>query len=421
MTTSTLQLDRRHWKTAVAAGMASLLDSSIIVATGICLAIWADAFEFSSWTSGAVSAFLTFSIAVGALVGGRLSDLLGRTRVFNFDILVFALGVAIVALAQGETMILGGLILAGLAAGADLPTSIAVVSERSPAGAQGRLVGFSQVMWMLGIGVTTAMGFAFSTSGLVGARILFGWMTVVALVTWAFRVFNRDFRSLESQIRPTADETSALPMRDLLSSRPMMNALLLTGIYYVAWGLLANTFGQFQTYFLVTVSGATQSLATGIGNVTVAVGLIFSIVYVRMLDTRWRNPAFYVGATLQIVAMILIALSGGSALPLLLAGLTLYYVSNNFAGEATYKVWTQESFPVNARATAQGLSYGVGRTAFALFALVTPTILEFDPAVVLWLLVGLAVLTLLLGSAFIRYQNRQGTYVSQQPAPTSTP
>lgn len=412
-------LDRRHWMTAVAAGMASYLDSSIIVATGICLAIWAEAFSFSVWMSGAVSAFLTFSIAVGALIGGRVSDVFGRTRVFNLDILVFAAGAAMIALANGEAMILIGIILAGLAAGADLPTSVAVVSERAPVGAQGRLVGFTQVMWTIGIAVTQALGFALSTTGLTGARLMFGWMTIVAIGTWAFRVFNRGFRSLEAEIHPTGDEGAALPLLDLFRSRRMVTALLLTGTFYIAWGLLANTFGQFQTYFLVTVSGATQTLATGIGIGLIPIGLVFSIVYLKVLDNRWRNPAFYAGASLQVLAMVLIALSSGSILPLLLAGLALYNVSNNFAGEATYKVWTQESFPVSARATAQGVSYGVGRTCFALFALVTPAILDFSPSVVLWMLVGFAVLTLLLGSTVIRQQNRHGKVLDQQTTATT--
>ena len=412
-----VRLDRRHWMLSVAAGMASYLDSSIIVATGLCLALWADAFHFSVWMSGAISAFLTFSIALGALIGGRISDLFGRTRVFNLDILIYAVGVAMIALSNGQTMILIGIVLAGLAAGADLPTSVAVVSERSPAGGQGRMVGFTQVMWTIGIAVTQALGFAMSATGLVGARVIFGWLALVSVATWAFRVFNPGFRSLEVEIHPTGQQDDALPLRTLLRSRRMMLALTLTGTFYIAWGLLANTFGQFQTYFLVTVSGATQTLATGIGIALIPIGLVFSIIYLRVLDTRWRNPAFYAGAGLQIVAMILIALSSGSILPLLLAGLALYNISNCFAGEATYKVWTQESFPVNARATAQGVSYGVGRTCFAVFALVTPAILGFSPAVVLWMLVGFAALTLVLGSAVIRMQRNDRSETEADPTP----
>lgn len=413
--------DRRHWMMAVAAGMASYLDSSIIVSTGICLPIWTKSFDFSVWMAGAVSAFLTFAIAAGAVIGGRISDLFGRTRVFNIDILVYAVGVAMVALAGNQTMILIGIVIAGVAAGADLPTSVAVVSERSPAGAQGRLVGFTQVMWTVGIAVTQALGFALSTTGVIGTRLMFGWLVLVAVGTWAFRVYNRGFRSLEAEIHPAGDQGQAMPLRELIKSRPLMVALLLTGVFYIAWGLLANTFGQFQTYLLVTVSGASQTAATAIGLIGIPIGLIGALLYLRVLDNHWRNRTFYIGASLQVLAMIIVALSGGSIYPLLLSGLWLFGISNCFAGEATYKVWTQESFPVNARATAQGISYGVGRACFGAFAFVTPAILDFSPSVLLWMLVAFAALTLLFGAAVIRLQRRTAPVIAEpvKPAPAA--
>ncbi len=422
MTNSTTPVrpDRRHWMMAVAAGMASFLDSSIIVSAGVCLPIWTGSFHLSVWMAGAIPAFLTFSIALGALIGGRVSDVFGRTRVFNVDILVYAVGVALIAAAQNPTMILIGAVVAGLAAGADLPTSVAVVSERSPGGAQGRLVGFTQVMWTIGILVTQAFGFALSATGLVGSRVIFGWLVLVAVGTWAFRVYNRGFRSLEAEVHPSGEQGDAMPLGRLIKNSRLMLALALTGLFYIVWGLLANTFGQFQTYFLVTVSGATQTLATGIGIALIPIGLIFSIVYLRVLDNRWRNPAFFIGAALQVISMIMVALSAGSVLPLLLAGLALYNVSNCFAGEATYKVWTQESFPINARATVQGVSYGVGRACFGMFAFVTPAILKFSPPVLLWLLVGFALLTLVFGSAVIGVQRRARVVGRVVPAAAPT-
>lgn len=418
--TSSVRPDRRHWMMAVAAGMASYMDSSIIVSTGICLPIWSKALNFDVWMTGAISAFLTFAIAAGAVFGGRISDLFGRTRVFNLDILVFAVGVALVAAASSQVMILVGVIIAGVAAGADLPTSVAVVSERSPRGAQGRLVGFTQVMWTVGIAVTQALGFALSRAGVTGTRMMFGWLVLVAIATWVFRVRNRGFRSLETEIHPAGDQGDAMPLTALIRTPGLMIALLATGVFYIAWGLLANTFGQFQTYFLVTVSGATQTAATAIGLIGIPIGLIGALLYLRVLDNQWRNRTFYIGAALQVLAMIIVALSGGSAYPLLLTGLWLFGISNCFAGEATYKVWTQESFPVNARATAQGVSYGVGRACFALFALVTPVILGASPTALLWLLVGFAALTLLLGTAVIRLQARRSPLLAAAPAPAAS-
>ena len=37
-----VRIDARHWKLAVAAGMASLLDSAAIISVGVGLALWRD-------------------------------------------------------------------------------------------------------------------------------------------------------------------------------------------------------------------------------------------------------------------------------------------------------------------------------------------------------------------------------------------
>ena len=91
----------------------------------------------------------------------------------------------------------------------------------------------------------------------------------------------------------------------------------------------------------------------------------------------------------------------------MLGVLVLYNLSNPFAGEAIYKVWSQESFPVNARATVQGFTYAIARFVFAGFALVTPTIIAWSPSALFWMLVGLAIVSAFVGHIIIRTTARQ--------------
>lgn len=404
------QLHARHWKMAVVAGMASYLDAAIIVSSAVALAIWTAHFDMSTWQVGLLSGGLTVSIAVGALLGGRIADKFGRIRVFNVDILLYAVGAAIVAAAPNVTTLMIGLALAGLAAGADLPTSLAVISERAPAGTQGRLVSFTQVMWTIGIGVSQLLAFALSKADIVGIRIIFVQLAVVALATWVMRVFNHGFRSLEAEAvshRVQGEVPGATPLRTIFGSKVFLVPILLTAGFYIFWGLVANTFGQFLTYFLITVGGASQSLATGIGLAGLPLGLITAIIYVRFADTKWRNPLFYLGMACQILAMVL-ALVGGGVIALFVPAYLLYNLGVNFAGEPPYKIWTQESFTVNARSTVQGLTIGTGRFVFAIFAFLTPAILAASPRGLLGLLVAFELLALVLGTLMIRHLRRLG-------------
>ncbi|MBM7049208.1 MFS transporter [Rhizobium lusitanum] len=399
------KLDGRYWKLAIAGGMASYLDSAAIISVGISLAIWQKAFGMDPWAVGFLSASLTFSIAIGALVGGRIADVLGRRPVFNTDLALYVIGVATILMASSQNMLIAGVIITGLAAGADLPTSIAVISERAPKGGQGRMVAFTQVMWTIGIVVATLIGFMVAHLGMLGVKILFLHLIVVAVPTLLIRIFSRSFREMEEEAkdRNSADDTDiAVPLKTILTTRKYLNGIVMTAAFYIFYGLVANTFGQFKTYFLVTVGDASQATATGFSFCATLVGLACASLFTRAADTKWRNRLFYFGAILLVLGLSVAALSGGKILWIMLIVLIMYNLSNPFAGEAIYKVWTQEIFPVNARATAQGITYAIARFVFAGFALVTPAIIAWSPSGLFWMLVGLAIVSAVIGSLLIR-------------------
>jgi len=260
-------IEKRLWKVAALSGMASYLDAALIVSIGVNLAIYRDAYDMGVWMAGAISAIVTICIAVGSLVGGRLADVFGRRRLYNLDILCYALGAIVITLAPDDITLLVGVLLAGLAAGADLPTSLAVVSDASPDHARGRLIAFTQVMWMLGIIVVVFAGFALSDTGMLGARLITGHLAVAALVTWHLRSRLELATGPDPAQGQVATEKPAeqqgVALRNVWT-RAALVPMLATFAFYVTWGLGANTIGQFTTYLLVTVSGASQSVATGI-------------------------------------------------------------------------------------------------------------------------------------------------------------
>ncbi|GGZ41425.1 MFS transporter [Streptomyces bluensis] len=401
------QLDRRHWMLAVAAGMASFLDSGAIISVGLGLALWKESFGLDVWTVGVLGSTLTLFIAVGALTGGRVADLFGRGRVFSLTILLYAVAAVAVALAPNSTVLVVGVILIGMAAGADLPTSIAVLSERAPAGAQGRLVAFTHVMWTAGVVFATSLGFAVSTLGTFGIRLIFATLAALAVATFAFRSFYTPFRQLEaeSDARHTSsgvDPLRALPLRTLFRDRTFRVMILLTALFYLFFTLVANTFGSFKTYFLVEVGDTSQTVATALSFVTTLIGLAGTIVFTRIADTRWRSRFFAAGVAVFASCQLLIAVTGGVILPAMIAALVLYNIGFPFVGEALYKIWTQESFPVNARATVQGATMAIARFIASAFALVTPALIDWSPSGLYYLLTFFALVSGFIGMLIIR-------------------
>lgn len=370
------------WKAAALSGMASYLDAGLIVSISVNLAIYRDSYDMGVWTAGAVSALVTGCIAVGSLVGGRLADLFGRRRVYNWDIFCFAFGALVITLAPDDITLLIGVFVAGLAAGADLPTSLAVVSDAAPSWARGRLVAFTQVMWMLGITVAVFLGFVLSTTGMTGARLITGQLAVAALVTWALRSRLKLPAGHGTALPEPRDAPEGIPLKSVWT-RAALLPMAATFVFYVTWGLGANTFGQFGTYLLVTVSDASQSLATGINLAFIPIGVLLTLAFVRVADTPWRDRLFHVAAIVQILAFVIASLTAG-ALAGMLVFFVLYQLSNPFAGEANYKVWSQLTLPADTRGTTQGLTYALSRGVFAVAAFFTPALADHSPAVLLW-------------------------------------
>ncbi|MCX4878820.1 MULTISPECIES: MFS transporter [unclassified Streptomyces] len=408
----------RLWKVAALSGMASYLDAALIVSIAVNLSIYRDSYDMGVWMAGAISAIVTGCIAVGSLVGGRLADMFGRRRVYNWDIFCFALGAIVITLAPNDIVLFCGVLVAGLAAGADLPTSLAVVSDAAPVEGRARLVSFTQVMWVAGIVVVIFLGYLLSDSGMVGARLITGHLAVAALVTWQLR----------SRLRPDAEppdtevtrEPAAAPAPGGTELRNVWNRAALlpmaaTFAYYVTWGVGANTFGQFGTYLLVTVSGASQSLATGINLAFLPIALVLTFVFVRIADTPWRDRLFYVFTVVQVAAFCVASLTAG-ALVGMLVFFVLYQISNPFAGEASYKVWSQLTLPPDTRGTTQGLTYAVSRGVFAGVAFVTPALMEYSASVLLWSITACMAASAFAGVYIVRVLLRRSPDAAAAPA-----
>lgn len=410
-------IEKRLWKVATLSGMASYLDAALIVSIGVNLAIYRDAYDMGVWMAGAISAIVTICIAVGSLVGGRLADVFGRRRLYNLDILCYAVGAIIITLAPDDITLLVGVLLAGLAAGADLPTSLAVVSDAAPDRARGRLIAFTQVMWMMGIIVVVFAGFALSDTGMLGARLITGHLAVAALLTWHLR----SRLELATGPDPEQDRVSAQKPAEQgvalknIWTRAALVPMLATFAFYVTWGLGANTMGQFTTYLLVTVSGASQSVATGINLACLPIGLLLTLAFVKIADGPRRDKMFYVATVVQIAAFAIGTLTLGAIVGFLVF-YVLYQLSYPFAGEANYKVWSQLTLPADTRGTTQGITYAVSRGVFAGVAFVTPALLDRSPSLLLWVITGCMALSAFAGLYIVRVLVPRASPAATAPA-----
>jgi len=410
---------RSPWWIAVVAGMASFLDAGAIVATGTALVLYQDDFGLDGGEIARLSALLTLMIAAGALVGGRLGDRFGRRRVFTVTMVLYVLGAAALTFAPGVGSLYLGLILVGLAAGADLPVSIAMISESAPEHERGRMVSFTHVLWIAGILAPSAMGIVVGGMGATGARLLYGMLLAVSLIVLILRAGlpeSTTWQAAHDAAAAPGAEVAQVGVKDLLRSRYLV-PLVALGLFFAIGNITANTLGQFTTYLWVNVAGSTVQLASTISLVSYAFNLVAMFFVVRYMDTRYRMVVFAVGGAITVAAYLVPAL-GGVVAPTLIALAFLSALGGPMAGEPIFKVWSQELFPTLYRSTAQGIMIAFTRVVAAGMALVTPALIAVGPQMLFVILVGTTVIALSIGMFWVRRLPRADD--DQAPATKST-
>lgn len=393
----------KQWLLVMNASIASYLDASLLVTTGIVLAIWKEHFGFSPWLVGTVSTTLTVAVALGSLVGGYLSDKLGKIKIFNLDILFVAIGTLTVAMAVNTYMLLIGLFIAGLASGADLPTSLSVISERTPVSEHGKIIASTELFWVAGIIISQGLGFLTARAGYVGVQVLFIWLACVSGITWIIRVFSKSFQRIErntllenGEMESTSIQDRKLRLSQILRMKRYVVPLLgLTG-FYLFWNLPANTWGSFLNYFIVTVDGKSQQFSTLVGFTANIIGVfVLFEIYMKLADTKYRYVMMRVGMVMCILSLVFSAIYGEHWLIFTIAYF-VYCSASLLNGEPIYKIWSQSLYPAHVRASVTGLTYAIVRAITAIFSQVTPVIMGYSPK----LLIGLLAVSMVLAWTF---------------------
>lgn len=406
---------------ATAAGIGSMLGSGCIVGLSATIPVWQKGLELTAGQVGIISGGLTFAIAFGSLFAGQITKGFGLIRSFNWLNLFYAIGAGVCILSNSFAMLLAGVIVMGISSGADLPISLTVVSHDAPdETTSAQLVSSTQIFWQIGVFISYICSFLLSgIEGVLGARIVFGILFAFALVTWLWRSFSQKFKRFHEEgaarqlaKKTTQNATQEVSFKTVLfgqNKNKYLGFFAAILIFYVCWNLLANTWGQFQTYAL-TNAGASQTQATGLGIVLNIVSLATTIVFASVAGGKYRNKAFFIGAFVQFAAMMGMALIGGGAGFIALAiTIAFYNFGNPLAGEAIYKVWTQESFPAEVRASLQGFINGFSRMCCGLFAFVTPFLVAPDRIQTsMYGFAGIVLLATIAGVIMMRLQKKHG-------------
>ncbi|HIY24683.1 MAG TPA: MFS transporter [Candidatus Brachybacterium merdigallinarum] len=396
----------RGWKATIAVAMSNYIEAGSIIALATSLTFWQEHFGFTNWVIGLVAALSAnaFGAAIGAMIGGPLGDRYGRKFIYTYDLILYMVGTLLVVFAAQAWMLVLGVILTGIAVGAGVPVAWTYIAEQAPHERRARHVGTAQLAWSLGPAVVFAVATALVPLGLLGSRIVFAHLFVIAFITWWVRrgLAESDIWTAQEQERDAAKSAGKAVrhrgLKDLLASRTNLKALLfLTGVYAL-WNLVAGQMGIFMPRVYETAgveSAAHQNLLQVLLWTCTVIATYLG--FMLLGDKMDRRLLYGIGAVMGIAAWGVLVFAHVT-MPLLILFAVLWGVSAGIGAQAFYALWTAEMFATPYRATAQGVLFFVARILVGVLSYFFPVMLAAQGVpFVGMIMIGFLVVALLIG------------------------
>jgi inositol transporter-like SP family MFS transporter len=391
------------WRATVAVAMSNYIEAGSIIAIATSLGRWQVEFGIGDVAVGLLAAVSAnaFGAAIGAALGGPLCDRLGRKAIYTYDLLVYMAGVSLAAFAVNFSMLLIGFVVTGIAVGAGVPASWTYIAEQAPPRLRAKHFGSAQLAWSFGPLVGFALAAGLTPLGLLGSRLNFLHLFVVAALVWWARQGLPESAMWMGEVRGV-DVTSQVGrrgIRGLFSRKMNVTAMaFLLGVYGL-WGIVAGQAGIFMPRIYDT-AGLHSTVAQDLLQVVVW-GLTVAATFFGFMNyaDRVSQRALYAfGAALGIAGWaVLIFLGGGGVVPLVVFAV-LWGTSCGIGAQAFYGLWTSELFATAYRASAQGVLFFSCRVMVGVLSFFFPVLLTHAGLVVVGsILIAMLVLALVIG------------------------
>jgi AAHS family benzoate transporter-like MFS transporter len=340
-----------------------VLTTAISVADGYDLTVFATALPLllqqHKWgitavSAGNVASLQMLGLLVGALLSGYLGDRIGRRRMVIGNLVVFSVFTGLVAVAPNLGVVAALRFLGGLGLGGIVPVLIALVAEYSPENRRYR----NNTIMLAGTGIGAFLAPLSGALALpnIDVRWLFavgGFATVLVLTPLALRYLPESARFLQADRSATADRTR---IRALFTRRLAVRTILILlaqfFVFSITFGLLTTWLPQYLVLSGFQIGSALRFSA--VSNLALVIGGIAG----GLLQDR-------AGARPVIIGYSLLGSAGLLALGFLLHSPALIYVLVFILGFTSMLFimngLVANSYPAQARSTAVGLAFAVGR------------------------------------------------------------
>ena len=403
----TTNLTARHYKVLIAAFLGWIFDGYetyvLVVAVSPILGTLLTPTQQSSisFYAGLAVGITLLGWAVGGVLGGVLTDYIGRKRMMIYSVLGYAIFTGLTSLSTSVWMLVSFRFLTGLALGSEWETGTALLAEAWPDNARSKGAGIMQSGFGFGSLIGAAVWFLVQPLGPQAWRYMFALGILPALFVLYLRTGIGESQmwldaiddSPESNDGGGADDHSMTDsdpttdsdrptriggftgtVRSLLSNPDTRKLIILGSILS-----LSTTAGWWAVNFLVPEQAGAVASSNGDYWASVA-GIVYTVgAVIGYLVSGWvadgigRRPYLwfiFVGSFL--ITPITFFWTGSFSLLLLVIGINGFFTLGGFAW---FPIYLPELFDTKVRGSALGLIFNSSRFVAFLFPIGAGTII----------------------------------------------
>ncbi|MBT9331944.1 MFS transporter [Paracidobacterium acidisoli] len=394
-------ISSHHWKIMLISGMGFFTDAYDLFIIGVVMSLLKPMWHVGKVEESLVESTALLASAFGALLFGRVADMLGRKRIYGVEVLVLAAGAIACAFSPNIWWLIGLRFILGIGIGGDYPVSATIMSEYAGKASRGMLVTLVFAMQAAGLILGPLFASALLSTSLphdIIWRVLVSFGAVPALaVYWQRRHLQETPRFLAASGKEEDHRGRLANAKHFDSGKHSVsfwdgfhrlvndNRLLVRLV-----GTSAAWFFMDAAYYGNTVSSplvlsALNSDHTLLQKTLTQLG-IFAIfaapgyaVSALTMDRLGRKTIQALGFGMMGISFAVLALVPGlekTAIPFLTVyGLSFFFTE--FGPNATTFVYPSEIFPVHVRTTGHGIAAAMGKLGGFLGVFIFPFLLHW--------------------------------------------
>ncbi len=378
-------ISKEHWKIMFISGMGFFTDAYDLFVIGVVMALLKPMWHVGKVEEGLVESTALLAAALGALLFGRVADMIGRKRIYGVEVLVLAAGAIACAFSPNIWWLIGFRFVLGVGIGGDYPVSATIMSEYAGKANRGMLVTLVFAMQAAGliVGPLLAAGLLAShVSHDIIWRILVSFGAIPALAVYGARRHLKETPRFLKAMGHEEDESGKLkkaPHYDekehsvsfwdgfhrMVDNKLILSRLIGTSAawflmdfaYYgntVSSPLVLNALGHNHTLL--------QKTLTQLGIFVVFAAPGYAVAALTM-DKLGRKTIQCMGFGMMAGTFGLLAIIPNVEKMvwtfLIIYGLSYFFTE--FGPNATTFVYPSEVFPVKVRTTGHGISAAMGK------------------------------------------------------------